>query len=216
MNPRPGLTVRIGLCETLWELRDTLNEIHDELVAEDEVNPDVRVEDVVDLANLPTFGGEAPRNTEEVYSWDRSQILIHNGSWSVRERDEEPTHTEIIEAGGLAGAETTVERPHLTITGLINRLTALRAKHGNLPVRMIMPIDPDNALWALAQVDGVHAGFADENLGLTEIRDAHDQNAESQTYGEEPIWKDADLEIVLTGTIHEATLANLKTQWKRR
>ena len=45
-------------------------------------------EDFLDYSNLPTFG-DAPDDTQEVFSWSDSELLIKNNEWQVVERDAE-------------------------------------------------------------------------------------------------------------------------------
>ena len=40
---------------------------------------DYQVRSKVDFGQLPTFGGECPKYTGKVWSWDKSQILIGSG-----------------------------------------------------------------------------------------------------------------------------------------
>jgi len=41
----------------------------------------------IDLADLPVFGGERPRDTHGIFSWDADRFLIANGScWCIAER----------------------------------------------------------------------------------------------------------------------------------
>lgn len=46
---------------------------------------DERLEDVVDLCDLPTFGGDAPADTREIWSWDAARLLRHDGQRYVIE-----------------------------------------------------------------------------------------------------------------------------------
>jgi len=46
----------------------------------------------IDICKLPTFGGNEPRSTDEVWSWDTERILTGVGSfhdWEIRELGEE-------------------------------------------------------------------------------------------------------------------------------
>lgn len=68
---------RIAACTTLQDLVETLEAIESELNVEDERR---RLEDVVDLAALPTFGGAEPRDTSGIWSWDNDDLLVTNSS----------------------------------------------------------------------------------------------------------------------------------------
>jgi hypothetical protein len=59
------------LCESLKELCDTLNsaECMD-----------------FDGSSLPTFGGEEPRDTLGVFSWDKDSVLIESNGWKIEKR----------------------------------------------------------------------------------------------------------------------------------
>lgn len=46
-----------------------------------------RLEDLVDLPGLPTFGGDVPIDTREIWSWDASSLLgYENGAYYVYPR----------------------------------------------------------------------------------------------------------------------------------
>ena len=45
-------------------------------------------EDFLDYSNLPAFG-DAPDDTQEVFSWSDTQLLIKNNEWKLVERDAE-------------------------------------------------------------------------------------------------------------------------------
>lgn len=50
-----------------------------------------RLEDEVDLCNLPTYGGEAPNDTTGIWSWDADSVLVfceHDSTYRVTLRDE--------------------------------------------------------------------------------------------------------------------------------
>jgi hypothetical protein len=43
----------------------------------------------IDICMLPTFGGDWPKNTDGVWSWDKDHILAGEGpfrDWEIRER----------------------------------------------------------------------------------------------------------------------------------
>ena len=65
---------------TLTEARNlidnapTLQDLYASLVAiEEDADEDVRAD--IDYSALPTFGGEAPEDTQDIWSWDEEQIL---------------------------------------------------------------------------------------------------------------------------------------------
>ena len=45
-------------------------------------------EDFLDYSNLPTFGG-APDDTQEIFSWSDTHLLIKNNEWELVEREDE-------------------------------------------------------------------------------------------------------------------------------
>lgn len=57
--------------ESLEDLRDLLNSIGGSHF---------------DLSDLPTFGGEEPRDTREVFSWDKNNILVASYEWEIQPR----------------------------------------------------------------------------------------------------------------------------------
>lgn len=66
---------------TLDDLATLLNE------REGELDDDTRLEDVVDLAALPTYGGAEPADTAGIYSWDAEWFLVPgDDGWRVEER----------------------------------------------------------------------------------------------------------------------------------
>jgi hypothetical protein len=43
----------------------------------------------IDICELPTFGGDWPKSTDGVWSWDENSILVGEGpfkDWEIRER----------------------------------------------------------------------------------------------------------------------------------
>lgn len=48
--------------------------------------------DEIDTSSLPTFGGDAPSDTDGIYSWDERHVLVvgwYTGNgWDVVPRDE--------------------------------------------------------------------------------------------------------------------------------
>lgn len=45
----------------------------------------------VNLTKLPTFGGEPPRDTKDVLSWDENHVLVttETGAFAIRGRSED-------------------------------------------------------------------------------------------------------------------------------
>jgi hypothetical protein len=105
---------RIARCTTLAALHETLCAMESELRAEarrvtaldrdgDYIVPDLsvsertsiaeqRMSDLVDLTDLPTYGGEAPADTTGVYSWDATHVLEYvsgttDDGWIVSKRE---------------------------------------------------------------------------------------------------------------------------------
>lgn len=65
---------RINACKSLYQLCKELNEITTELRdADDEPRC---LGDVINLTNLPTFGGAEPASTLGIWSWDDDEMLI--------------------------------------------------------------------------------------------------------------------------------------------
>ena len=77
---------RVDATTTLRELTGVLNEIRAE-IAQDCDSP-VTLDQLVDIGNLPTFGGEDPANTSEVWSWDETHVLLTDGEWCIGDRCE--------------------------------------------------------------------------------------------------------------------------------
>jgi hypothetical protein len=75
---------KINNTKSLDELCETLNSIVSEL---GEAGDELTIDQVVDVCSLPTFGGNDPKKTSEVWSWDATQVLVADGSaWSVEDR----------------------------------------------------------------------------------------------------------------------------------
>lgn len=70
-----------------------------------ELDGQEKTEELVDLHDLPTFGGEAPASTESVWSWDRDRLLVGEGEFEIVSRAEWAGFTEGAEVEG--GAEGT-------------------------------------------------------------------------------------------------------------
>jgi hypothetical protein len=71
----------INNSKSLDNLLENLNSIQSELGDEE------TIDQVVDCASFPTFGGVDPKNTEEVWSWDKDSVLVADGSiWSIESR----------------------------------------------------------------------------------------------------------------------------------
>ena len=76
------LQSQINATTTLAALRDLLNSWTPDSEGEGE-----RLEDVCDLPGLPTFGGESPVDTREIWSWDSENIMTYvNGQYVVCSR----------------------------------------------------------------------------------------------------------------------------------
>ena len=71
--------------KTLQELRDFLNEMAD---SDRPYGVDPYELHGIDLSSLPTFGGEEPPRTEEIFSWDEENVLIQGpaGKWMIEPR----------------------------------------------------------------------------------------------------------------------------------
>jgi len=98
----------------LDELLAALQEIEAQLAGgPDEDDPlCVRVAELVDVTSLPTYGGQEPRDTTGVWSWDATRLLVGEGSWAecwVEDRLDEETlralRIEAVAAGDTAQVE---------------------------------------------------------------------------------------------------------------
>jgi hypothetical protein len=89
----------LEILATRVETASSLDELYRALVAfEEEVerhHEGLEVEDAlaeyIDLDHLPTFGGEPPKNTVAVRSWDKDRLLVGTGPfwyWDFVERGE--------------------------------------------------------------------------------------------------------------------------------
>ncbi len=74
---------QVNGCKSLSELADTLNNIASELGEKNET-----IDNYVDTAALPTFGGADVKKTSEVWSWDATHILVagSDSAWETEPR----------------------------------------------------------------------------------------------------------------------------------
>ena len=79
----------IGGARNLTELHQALIAVEDKLCCAEAVDDGasdtplcVRVDELIDVTSLPTFGGEEPRDTMGIWSWDETHLLVGEGSWS--------------------------------------------------------------------------------------------------------------------------------------
>lgn len=59
----PGILAATNLEQLLDALRDTLELSHDE-------------QGEIDMASLPLYGGDEPRNTDCIWSWDAESLIV--------------------------------------------------------------------------------------------------------------------------------------------
>jgi hypothetical protein len=80
------LAEAINTADDLDSLCCELNGAHDTL---EDLSSDWRIEDIVDMSDLPTFGGDEPRDTMNVWSWDATRRIVHSGhSYRIEPRDD--------------------------------------------------------------------------------------------------------------------------------
>lgn len=79
---------RIRATTNLDELCAELNRIEAEIAAANTgALTDSNIGEHIDCADLPTFGGEWPKDTLGIWSWDETRILYADGSvWTVEPR----------------------------------------------------------------------------------------------------------------------------------
>lgn len=65
---------KLASARNLQDLADRLNALD-----EDEIQG-------VDLSSLPVFSRRQVRNTSEVWSWDKTQILVFSNEWGIKPR----------------------------------------------------------------------------------------------------------------------------------
>lgn len=69
-------TIAVANAQTIQQLCDALNSFEPDFFGQ-------RLEDVVDLCGLPTFGGEAPADTSGIWSWNPWCLLCFDVGTSV-------------------------------------------------------------------------------------------------------------------------------------
>lgn len=83
---------RINGCRNLEFLRDTLNAIQTELADINERDNSgymTKLEDVVDLSELPLYSRLMPENTSGIFSYDDTRILVSTDyGWMIEDRDD--------------------------------------------------------------------------------------------------------------------------------
>lgn len=73
---------QIAAARSLRALRDVLN-------ADGRADDDLSVAESKLMTRLPTFGGEAPRDTWGIFSWDAAHLLVsRDGIWEIQSRHE--------------------------------------------------------------------------------------------------------------------------------
>lgn len=80
-----NLTAAIKNATSLDELLSALNAAEATLR---ETESPLRIDELVDLSSLPTFGGEEPKDTAGVWSWDADRLLVGEGEWEIVSRAE--------------------------------------------------------------------------------------------------------------------------------
>lgn len=70
-----AISTAINTAPTLTDLCAILNRLQKACTA----TFACKLEEVVDLSALPTFGGEEPRNTAGIFSWDADRLLLADG-----------------------------------------------------------------------------------------------------------------------------------------
>jgi hypothetical protein len=90
-NVLDRLATAIKQASNLWELHHALCDFekeYEDIHGRD--NMEGALNDCgIDLCELPTFGGDWPKNTDGVWSWDAEHILAGEGpfrDWEIRER----------------------------------------------------------------------------------------------------------------------------------
>ena len=53
-----------------------------------------RLDELVDLGSLPTYGGEVPGDTEGIYSWDSGRVLWGDAGWYIADREADADEEE--------------------------------------------------------------------------------------------------------------------------
>jgi hypothetical protein len=53
-----------------------LDELADNLNSYEAGKDELKIDEVIDLSSLPTFGKIIPRSTIEIFSWDSERVLI--------------------------------------------------------------------------------------------------------------------------------------------
>jgi hypothetical protein len=81
------LAANIKNAASLYDLLVALRTLEAAIPSEDRVDTYG-----IDICELPTFGGDAPKSTDGVWSWDEDQLLVGEGSfteWDIVDRREE-------------------------------------------------------------------------------------------------------------------------------
>ena len=91
-----AIAQKIKSAPSLWDLREALIEFEYAVAFDDDgsphFDPDTESElnmRGLNIAELPVFGGEAPKSTADVWSWDEDSLLVGVGpfaDWEIRDR----------------------------------------------------------------------------------------------------------------------------------
>lgn len=76
------LRTRVKQAQSLSELVKILNEISTKIAP-----MGLKLDEIIDLSSLPTYGGNNPRDTFEIFSWDEGNILSYGpAGWAIEPR----------------------------------------------------------------------------------------------------------------------------------
>lgn len=90
-SPLAKLATKIRKSRDLWQLRSALIEFDEAARESGDENAESELPRFnLDLCGLPTFGGQEPRSTSGVWSWDTEYLLVGEGrcrDWAIVERE---------------------------------------------------------------------------------------------------------------------------------
>ncbi|EOY6714383.1 TPA: hypothetical protein ACWMH2_000195 [Proteus mirabilis] len=88
-NPELDVLVNaVNNAESLTDLCNSLNELADYIRNSDD-DYIQKIEDIIKIDDLKTFGNNEPTDTDEIFSWDDENYLMYDNNWYTVSRSDD-------------------------------------------------------------------------------------------------------------------------------
>ncbi|EOA4363618.1 hypothetical protein ACH2GK_003962, partial [Proteus mirabilis] len=88
-NPELDVLVNaVNNAESLTDLCNSLNELADYIRNSDD-DYIQKIEDIIKIDDLKTFGNNEPSDTSEIFSWDDDNYLMYDNNWYIVSRSDD-------------------------------------------------------------------------------------------------------------------------------